>query len=115
MVAQRGAVLQMTSKSEREEILERAVAAIPKIVELIGTAPREQRASALEAAERQYLITARDLGYAEVPAQNWVSAVMFRLRAELEKREVAETKRLRALLDEVSAPSQGPAAASQAQ
>ena len=106
MVAQRDAVLQMASKSE-EEVLEAAVAAIPKIAELIGAAPREQRAGALAAAERQYLITARDLGYAEVPAQNWVSAVMFRLRAELEKREVGETKkRLRALLDELNAPSQ---------
>jgi len=97
----------MASKSEREEILEAAVAAIPKIVELISAAPREQWAAALDAAERQYLITARDLGYAEVPAQNWVSAIMFRLRAELEKRELGETKkRLRALLDELNEPSQ---------
>jgi hypothetical protein len=106
MVAQRGAVLQMASKSEKEEVLEAAVAAISKIVELIGAVPREQWAGALDAAERQYLITAGDLGYAEVPAQNWVSAVMFRLRAELEKREVGDTKRLRALLDELSTPSQ---------
>ena len=82
------------------------MAAIPKIVELIAAIPPEQWAGALGAAERQYLITARDFGYAEVPAQNWVSAIMFRLRAELERREVDETKRLRALLDELSAPSQ---------
>ena len=93
MVTGRGGLLQMASKSEKEEALEAAVAAIPKIVELIGAAPREQWAGALDAAERQYLITARDLGYAEVPAQNWVSAVMFRLRAELEKRELGETKK----------------------
>jgi hypothetical protein len=104
----------MASKSEREEILEAAVAAIPKIVELISAAPREQWAAALDAAERQYLITVRDVGYPEAPAQNWVSAVMFRLRAELEKREVGETKKLRALLDELSEPSQGPAAVAQA-
>jgi hypothetical protein len=103
MVAQWGAVLQMASKSEKE-VLEAALAAIPKIVELIAAVPREQWAGALGAAERQYLITARELGYAEVPAQNWVSAIMFRLREELAK--LGETKKMRALLDELSAPSQ---------
>ena len=41
MVTQRRAVLQMASKSEKE-VLEAAVAAIPKIVELIAAIPREQ-------------------------------------------------------------------------
>ena len=57
----------------------------------------QHRDSALRAAERCYLQTARDLGGAEKFAQNWVSAVMLRLQAEVEQRVSANRNRLKAL------------------
>jgi hypothetical protein len=47
--------------------------------------PAEDRARALEAAERSYCQTALDLGYGEAQAESWAAALMFRLRAEMEK------------------------------
>jgi len=51
----------------------------------IPTALRER---ALEAVERIYQRTVRDLGHAEADAQIWTSAVMLRLRSHVAQREV---------------------------
>ena len=81
----------MADGSEREKILEVAVAGIPRVAKLIADFPTELREGALEVAERRYQQTVCDLGYAEADAQGWISVVMFRLR-----RQVAElsTKKL---------------------
>ena len=42
----------------------------------------EDRSRALDAAEKSYLKTAHTLGYQDAEAQQWVSAVMSRLRLE---------------------------------
>jgi hypothetical protein len=70
----------MTFNSEEDEVLSAAIAGLPKIAELIATVPAEERARALEAAEKSYLQTAHTLGYEDADARQWASAVMFRLR-----------------------------------
>ena len=70
----------MTVRAEEDEVLSAAIAGLPKVAELIATAPAENQARALEAAERSYLQTARTLGYEDADAREWASAVMVRLR-----------------------------------
>jgi xanthine/CO dehydrogenase XdhC/CoxF family maturation factor len=75
----------MASSSEAAKNLEAGVAGIPEVVQIIASIPAEHRASAFDAAERSYLGTVQDLGCAEDAGQNWVSAVMFGLQAEVEE------------------------------
>ncbi len=73
----------MADRSEREKILEVAVAGIPRIANVIADFPVEFREGAFEVAERRYQQTVCDLGYAEADAQGWISIVMFRLRNQV--------------------------------
>jgi hypothetical protein len=58
--------MKMTLGSEEENFLEVAVAAIPRISEIIAAFPAEHHAGALEVAERRYLEAARDFGCTEL-------------------------------------------------
>ena len=87
--------------SSSEEVLEAAVARIPEIARIIASLPVEDRPSAFDVAERSYLRTAMDLGGAEGVAQRWASAVMLRLRAEVEEQVAANRKLLMALHKEL--------------
>jgi hypothetical protein len=51
----------MTFNAEEGEVLSAAIAGLPKIAELIATVPAEDRARAMEAAEKSYLQTAHTL------------------------------------------------------
>jgi hypothetical protein len=82
----------MTSISEEEEILEAAVAGIPRVAEVIAWVPEEDKAKALEAVESTYRQTMLDLGYEEGPAEGWVSAMMHRLQAEVKEQETAKQR-----------------------
>jgi hypothetical protein len=70
----------MTFNLEGDEALSAAIAGLPKIAELIAAVPTEDRARALEAAEKSYMQTALNLGYDDAGAQQWASTVMLRLR-----------------------------------
>ena len=74
----------MVSSSENEEILKGAVSGIARVALAIAAIPTEHRKQALQAAERSYLQTTIALGYGEAAARKWVSAVMLRLRVEVE-------------------------------
>jgi hypothetical protein len=65
----------MTLIMAEDEVLSAAIAGVPKVA-------TEDRSRALEAAEKSYLRTAFALGYQDAEAQQWVSAVMSRLRLE---------------------------------
>lgn len=80
----------MMSISEKEEILETAIAGIPRIAQLLASLPADDRTRALDAAKRSYLKTVHDLGYAEAAAQKWVFAVMRCLRTEVGEMIVAD-------------------------
>jgi len=91
--------------SSSEEVLEAAVARIPEIARIIASLPVEDRPSAFDVAERSYLRTAKYLGGADDLAQRWASAVMYRLREQVEERVLARSKLLKALYEElVGAP-----------
>ena len=87
--------------SSSEEVLEAAVARIPEIAAIIASLPVEDRPSAFDVAERSYLRTAKYLGGADDLAQRWTSAVMHRLREQVEERALAKSKLLTALYEEL--------------
>lgn len=91
----------MKSILEREEILRAVIAGIPKVAREVAAVPPEERAGVLDAAERSYLQTTKDMGYTENDARPWVSAVMDRLRAEVEAGD-AERMLLEKLYEEVA-------------
>jgi hypothetical protein len=72
----------MTLIMAEDEVLSTAIAGVPKVAEFIAAVPMEDRSRALDAAEKSYLNTAHTLGYQDAEAQQWVSAVMSRLRLE---------------------------------
>jgi hypothetical protein len=86
--------------SSSEEVLEAAVAGIPEVARIIASLPVEDRPSAFDVAERSYLRTAKYLGGADDLAQRWASAVMYRLREQVE-RVLAKSKLLTALYEEL--------------
>jgi hypothetical protein len=63
----------MTFNLDGDEALSAAIAGLPKIAELIAAVPAEDRARALEAAEKSYVQTALTLGYEDANARQWVS------------------------------------------
>jgi hypothetical protein len=72
----------MTLIMAEDEILSAAIAGVPKVAEFIARVPTDYRSRALDAAEKSYLKTAHTLGYQDAEAQQWVSAVMSRLRLD---------------------------------
>ena len=80
--------MKMTLGSEEENFLEAAVAAIPRVSEIIIAFPAEHRAGALQVAERRYLKAARDFGYTELAAGTRVSEVMHGLRTQVERQGI---------------------------
>ena len=88
------------------EFLETAVAAIPKIVDLIAAMPPEDRAGALDVAEYRFLRTAKEFGCAESASRNWTDAVMRVLRGRLEDHVLVKRK-LKSLHEELTADAPG--------
>ena len=68
------------------------MASIPALADYIAAVPEKQRMVALEAAERHYLETARNLGCTDEPALRWSSALMSSLREQVE--QIAEQRPL---------------------
>jgi hypothetical protein len=66
----------MTSRSEEDEFLRVAFAAIPRITEMIAALPAEHRAGALEVARRRYMLAAQDFGCTTADAERSVDVVM---------------------------------------
>ena len=72
----------MTLIMAEDEVLSVAIAGVPRVAEFIAGVPTEHRSRALDAAEKSYFQTAHALGYQAAEAQQWVSAVMSRLRLD---------------------------------
>jgi len=72
-----------TLGSEEKNFLGVAVAAIPRVTEIIAAYPAEYRSGALETAERCYMEAAREFGCTEVTALTRVSEVMGNLRTQV--------------------------------
>ena len=87
-----GAATVMTSTAEEKAFLRVAVAAIPRVTEIIQRFPPDDRAGALETTERCFLAAALEYGCSDITAQSRVSAVMRRLRGRLERQQTSEKK-----------------------
>ena len=96
----------MAISLQDNEFLETAVAAIPKIVDFIAAMPSEDRAGALDMAERRFLRTAEEFGCAESASRNWTDAVMRILRERLEDHVLVKRK-LKSLQEELTADALG--------
>jgi hypothetical protein len=68
--------------SQEESFLQVALAAIPRVSELIVAFPADERAGALEAAERHFTAASQNFGCNEIAA--CVSNVMRNLRTRVE-------------------------------
>lgn len=93
----------MTSTAEEKAFLRVAVAAIPRVADMIQGFPPDDRAGALETAERSFMVAALDYGCTEITARSRVAAVMRRLRGRLERQRASE-KKLQALLHRLVEP-----------
>jgi len=93
----------MTSTAEEKTFLSVAVAAIPRVAEIILEFPPDDRAGALETAERRFLPAALDHGCTEIAARSRVSIVMRRLRSHIERQRASE-KKLQALFYRLTEP-----------
>ena len=80
----------MELSPETGRILEAAVAGIPRVAKMIAEIPTESRERAFKAAQQKYQQMVRDLGYAEVAAEHWASAVISRLRSQVTELEYKE-------------------------
>ena len=87
----------MTFTAEEKTFLRVAVAAIPRVAEMIQGFPSDDQAGAIETAERSFMAAALNYGCTEITARSRVSAVMRRLRGRLERQRASE-KKLQALL-----------------
>ncbi len=85
------------SSSQEAKILQAAVAGIPRVAQAIAAISAEHRASAFAAAERCYLQAAKDLGGTDKFAQNWASAVIRQLQAQVEQQVLADRNQSKAL------------------
>ena len=86
---------------EEKAFIAAAVAALPRIAEVIrGYAP-DERPGALEVAERRFIEAALDYGCTEIAAQSRVSILMKRLRRQVERQSASE-EQLRALLRSIT-------------
>jgi hypothetical protein len=74
----------MDLTEEREAILQAAIAGVRRVAVAIAALPQGHQERAFEAAERTYQQTMHDLGYPEDAARSWVSAMMYRLRADVD-------------------------------
>jgi hypothetical protein len=70
-------------RKTREQALREAITGVSRVADAIVAIPANARSKALTAAEASYRQSALDLGYNDSEAQNWVDAMMFRLRDEV--------------------------------
>jgi hypothetical protein len=76
----------MALSSQEDEFVEVASAALPRIVEMVAAFPTEDRAGALEVAERLYSQAARGHGCTQAETERWVAAIMRKLRTRVEEK-----------------------------
>jgi hypothetical protein len=88
---------------EEKAFLKAALAALPRISEIISGYPPDDRLGALEVAERRFTEAARDYGCTDISTQSRVGIVMRRLRKLVEAKQTTDQK-LHALLQKLTEP-----------
>jgi hypothetical protein len=92
----------MTPSSEEDEFLRVALAAIPRITEMIAAFPAEHRAGALEVAKRRYMQAAAEFGCTTADSEREVDAVMRELQAQ---QQAISRRKLTSLLRRLTKPT----------
>ena len=81
----------MTLSSHEEQFLRAAVAAAPRIAEIIAQYPVEHRTGALEVVKRHYAQAAQRFGCTEVAARIWVPLVMRGVQKRVEQQRAVKS------------------------
>src|SRR5271170_4396866 len=84
-------MMSLTTDS-KQDVLEAAISGVSRVADVILATPTEKRTKALDAAANSYRQTAQDLGYDEAEIQGWFYGIMFRLRAEVTRQELAQQR-----------------------
>lgn len=82
----------MTASSANDEFLRVALAAIPRISEIIAAYPAEHRGGAFKVAARRYRQAARKFGCTKEDCEASVDAVMRALRAQVNQQTIVQGK-----------------------
>jgi hypothetical protein len=88
---------------EEKAFLKAALAALPRVSEIIGCYPPDDRPGALDVAEQRFTEAARDYGCTAISTQSRVGIVMRRLRKQVEEKQTTDQK-LHALLQKLTEP-----------
>jgi hypothetical protein len=95
----------MTASPEEDEFLRVALAAVPRITEIIAAFPPEHRAGALEVAKWRYMQAAQDFGCTMADSERSVDAVMRELQEQVEQLAISQGK-LTSLLHKLTSSTQ---------
>jgi hypothetical protein len=95
----------MTASPEEAEFLRVALAAVPRITEIIAAFPPEHRAGALEVAKWRYMQAAQDFGCTTADSERSVDAVMRELQEQVEQLAISQGK-LTSLLHKLTSSRQ---------
>jgi hypothetical protein len=87
------------------EFLTVALAAIPRITEMIAAYPPEHRAGALEVAKRRFMQAAAEFGRTTADSERAVDVVMRELQAQVEQQAISQAK-LTSLLRRLTSSTQ---------
>ena len=90
-------------RDAEKAFLTAALAALPRIAEIINGYPPDDQAGALEIGERRFTETARFYGCSEIAAQSRVLIVMNCLRKQVEAKQTTDQK-LHVLLQKLTQP-----------
>jgi hypothetical protein len=85
----------------QRQYVEAVIAALPHLAEAVAAIPPDSRVKAVEAAERSYLRTFRQLGLSG--PETWASSVMRRLRRRVREADLTERDKLKKLYEQLSA------------
>jgi hypothetical protein len=70
--------------------LEAVINGLPRVAEAVAAVPAGERSKALTAVEASYFQSALELGHGDSEARDWVTAIMFSLRVQVQARQSSE-------------------------
>jgi len=70
--------------------LQAVINGLLRVAEVIAAVPANERFKALAAAEGSFRQSALELGYSDSETRDWVTAIMFSLRVQVQARQSAE-------------------------
>jgi hypothetical protein len=78
--------------ADQVDTLQAVINGVPRVAKAVAAVPANERSKALTAVEASYRQSALELGYSDSEAGDWVTAIMFSLRAQVNARQLSEEK-----------------------